>query len=100
MELFPKKLGADEVRRVVEAFEAKFPRSPLGSKQLRDREWKRVPGNSGLLRLCGLLYDEIPQRNVPLQSLGKRALQGFLEVHAVSMALCGGAHLHTLREFL
>ena len=87
----------------------------LISKQLQDRDWKYVPWKMRMSqelheqssmtrphkqpRLEHLLYDEVPSREIPSGGMGKSLMSELLQLHAFAIALCGGAHLHTLKEF-
>ena len=49
-------------------------------------------------RLESFLFDDVPTREIPGPSIGKCLMQELLSLQAVAIALCGGAHLHTLKE--
>ena len=126
-EAFPKKLSAETVREMVARFTRKYPSEPLGPdvmpgprllalvhSQLQERRWRWVPWKLRLSeeqheskslerslkapRLENLLFEEIPSRDLPAQSMGKAQMQELLHLHAVAIALADGAHLFTLRE--
>ena len=49
-------------------------------------------------RLETLLFDEVPTREIPGPHMGKCFMLELLGLQAVAIAMCGGAHLFTLRE--
>ena len=51
-------------------------------------------------RLDSLLFDEIPEREVHIASMGKGLVHELLTLQATAIAMCGGAHLHSLKEMI
>ena len=127
VEAFPKKLGSDKVKEMVARFKSRYPSEPLSpecmpsarllalvAKQLQDNHWRYVPWKFRLSeeqqerqamtrpakapRLETLLFDDVPTREIPGPHMGKCLMQELLGLQAVAIALCGGAHLYTLRE--
>ena len=127
VEVFPKKLGCDHVKAMVARFRASYPSEPLSAecmpsarllalvaKQLQDKHWRYVPWKYRLSeeqqekqsmtrpakapRLESLLFDDVPTRDIPTPTMGKCLMQELLHLQAVAIAMCGGAHLYTLRE--
>ena len=45
-----------------------------------------------------ILFDEVPTREIPGPHMGKCLMLELLGLQAVAIAMCGGAHLFTLRE--
>ena len=127
VEMFPEKLGTDAVRAMIQRFKARYPSECLSpelmpsprllalvAKQLQDRSWRYIPWKLRLSeeqheqqsmrrpskapRLESLLFDDVPTREIPGPSIGKCLMQELLNLQAYAIALCGGAHLHTLKE--
>ncbi|CAE7558786.1 unnamed protein product, partial [Symbiodinium pilosum] len=86
----------------------------LVAKQLQDRSIKCVPWKwrmseeqqdhmamlrpSKVPKLESLLFDDIPEREIPTSNVGKCYMQEILGLLATAIALCEGAHLHTLKD--
>ena len=86
----------------------------LVAKQIQERSWRYIPWKLRLSeeqheqqamrrpskapRLESFLFDDVPTREIPGPSIGKCLMQELLSLQAVAIALCGGAHLHTLKE--
>ncbi|CAE7038940.1 unnamed protein product [Symbiodinium sp. CCMP2592] len=127
-EVFPKKVSSARVFEMVRQFKSRYPSETLSSdtmpsarllalvsKQIQDHEWKYIPWKLRMSqeladqasmtrphkqpRLESLLYDEVPSRELPSQGMGKALMSELLQLQAFAIALCGGAHLHTLKEF-
>ena len=127
VETFPKKLGAALVKSMVQKFKARYPSESLApdvmpsarllalvAKQLQDRSIKYVPWKwrmseeqqdhmamlrpSKVPKLETLLFDDIPEREIPTSNVGKCYMQEILGLLATAIALCEGAHLHTLKD--
>ena len=71
-----------ELRLSEEAYEAKASERP-----------RRIP------RLEVLAIDEHPERELSATQLSKAAMMEILNLQNVAVALCQGAHLHSLKEF-
>ncbi|CAE7197394.1 unnamed protein product [Symbiodinium natans] len=89
----------------------------LTAKQIQDKHWKWIhwkyrmsedmleqqllqrPAKMARLELEKIVFDEVPSRDVSAQGMGRHTMQSFLELQAVALAMCGAAHLHTLREY-
>ena len=124
---FPKKLSSEAVKSMVAKFSQKYPSEPLGPEvmpsprllalvhsQIQDRRWRWVPWKLRLSeeqhdtkslerslkapRLESVLFEEVPSRDLPVQSMGKSQMQELLHLQAVAIAMSDGAHLFTLRE--
>ncbi|CAE7505760.1 unnamed protein product, partial [Symbiodinium sp. KB8] len=124
---FPKKLSSEAVKAMVSKFSQKYPSETLGPEvmpsprllalvhsQIQDRRWRWVPWKLRLSeeqhdtkslerslkapRLENVLFEEIPSRDLPAQSMGKSQMQELLHLQAVAIAMSDGAHLFTLRE--
>ncbi|OLP88826.1 hypothetical protein AK812_SmicGene29782 [Symbiodinium microadriaticum] len=124
---FCKKLSSEAVKAMVSKFSQKYPSEPLGPEvmpsprllalvhsQIQDRRWRWVPWKLRLSeeqhdtkslerslkapRLESVLFEEIPSRDLPAQSMGKSQMQELLHLQAVAIAMSDGAHLFTLRE--
>ena len=126
VESFPKKLDPENVRQMVQRFKSRYPSETLGpesmpgprllalvAKQVQDHHWRYVPWKWRLSeeqhdmsamsrpakvpRLDSLLFDEIPEREVHIASMGKGLVHELLTLQATAIAMCGGAHLHSLK---
>ena len=124
VETFPKKLGAALVKSMVQKYKAMYPSESLAPdvmpsarllalvvKQLQDRSIKYVPwkwrmseeqqDHMAMLRLSNvpkletLLFDDIPEREIPTSNVGKCYMPGLL---ATAIALCEGAHFYIERH--
>ena len=129
VESFPKKLDPENVRQMVQRFKSRYPSETLGpesmpgprllalvAKQVQDHHWRYVPWKWRLSeeqhdmsamsrpakvpRLDSLLFDEIPEREVHIASMGKGLVHELLTLQATAIAMCGGAHLHSLKEMI
>ena len=129
VEAFPKKLRPELVKSLVQRFESRYPSEiicpetisqrllALMAKQIQDKRWKWIhwkyrmsedmleqqmlqrPAKMAKLELEKIVFDEVPSRDVSAQGMGRRTMQSCLELQAVALAMCGAAHLHTLREY-
>ena len=85
-------------------------------KQLADGRWKWIPWKlrtseefmdnkimerpRKVPKLDQLLgYDEFPEREINSNGMGRAQVLELMELHNTSVALCRGAHLHSLKEF-
>ncbi|CAE7223898.1 unnamed protein product [Symbiodinium sp. CCMP2592] len=129
VESFPKKLTAEAVKSMVAKFKSRYPSETLSpdsmpssrllaltAKQLQDRRWKYIPWKwrlseeaqesagmarpSKLPRLESALFDQVPERELTISTMGKSLVQELLMLQATALALYGGAHLHTLKEMV
>ena len=129
VESFPKKLDPETVRQMVQRFKSRYPSETLGpesmpgprllalvAKQVQDHHWRYVPWKWRLSeeqhdmsamsrpakvpRLDALLFDEVPEREVHIASMGKALVHELLSLQATAIAMCGGAHLHSLKEMI
>ncbi|CAE7498892.1 unnamed protein product, partial [Symbiodinium pilosum] len=89
VEMFPKKLGTDRSWRYI-------PWKLRLSEEQHEQQSMRRPSKAP--RLESLLFDDVPTREIPGPSIGKCLMQELLNLQAYAIALCGGAHLHTLKE--
>ena len=126
---FPKKLSVDQVRDMKAKFIARYPSEPLAvdtmpsprllalvHRQIVDKCWRPVPWK---LRISEEQYesriadrphkapkleqlleiDHHPQRDLAVQHMSRTVMAEILELHSTAIALCDGAHLHSLRDF-
>ena len=127
-EQFPPKLSGEKVISLQKAFHSRhpgevldpenFPSSRLlayAAKIVQKGELKWVPWK---IRMCqsqqdsmalrrptktpkleDLLYDEVPQREIPSGQVGANYLSGIMGLLSTSLAMLNGAHLSVLRKF-
>ena len=126
-EQFPPKLSGEKVISL-QAFHARYPGEVLdpenfpssrllayAAKIVQKGELKWVPWK---IRMCqsqqdsmalrrptktpkleDLLYDEVPQREIPSGQVGANYLSGIMGLLSTSLAMLNGAHLSVLRKF-
>ena len=127
-EQFPPKLSGEKVVSLQKAFHARYPGEVLdpenfpssrllayAAKIVQKGELKWVPWK---IRMCqsqqdsmamrrptktpkleDLLYDEVPQREIPSGQVGANYLSGIMGLLSTSLAMLNGAHLSVLRKF-
>ena len=125
--VFPKKLSVEQVRLMKARFVTRYPSEPLApdtmpgprllavvAKQLSEKSWRHVPWKIRLSeeqyeqrmaerphkvpKLELIAVDDQPQRDLSQAHMSKSVMSEVLELHSTAIALCGGAHLHTLRD--
>ncbi|CAE7283108.1 unnamed protein product, partial [Symbiodinium microadriaticum] len=127
-EQFPPKLSGEKVISLQKAFHSRYPGEVLdpenfpssrllayAAKIVQKGELKWVPWK---IRMCqsqqdsmalrrptktpkleDLLYDEVPQREIPSGQVGANYLSGIMGLLSTSLAMLNGAHLSVLRKF-
>ena len=127
-EQFPPKLSGEKVISLQKSFHSRYPGEVLdpenfpssrllayAAKVVQKGELKWVPWK---IRMCqsqqdslamrrptktpkleDLLYDEVPQREIPSGQVGANYLSGIMGLLSTSLAMLNGAHLSVLRKF-
>ncbi|CAE7940090.1 unnamed protein product, partial [Symbiodinium necroappetens] len=127
-EQFPPKLSGEKVISLQKTFHARYPGEVLdpenfpssrllayAAKVVQKGELRWVPWK---IRMCqsqqdslamrrptktpkleDLLYDEVPQREIPSGPVGANYLLGIMGLLSTSLAMLNGAHLSILRKF-
>ena len=127
-EQFPPKLSGEKVISLQKSFHSRYPGEVLdpenfpssrllayAAKIVQKGELKWVPWK---IRMCqsqqdslamrrptktpkleDLLYDEVPQREIPSGQVGANYLSGIMGLLSTSLAMLNGAHLSVLRKF-
>ena len=127
-ETFPPKLTGSAIRQLRLDYESSYPSEllpgprllALTHAQLSKKEWKWIHWRMRLsqsqhdnhvstrpkklakiesLAMQDLILDDVPQRELPTQ-LGIAQLTQLLTLQAVAIALCKGAHLHVLKQYV
>ncbi|CAE7282201.1 unnamed protein product [Symbiodinium sp. CCMP2592] len=127
-EQFPPKLSGERVMSLQKQFHARYPGEILDpdnypsarllayvAKVVQKGELRWIPWKlrmsqaqqdslalrrpAKVPRLEELIYDDVPQREIPAGAVGANYLSGILGLVSVAVAMLQGAHLASLREF-
>ncbi|CAE7197295.1 unnamed protein product [Symbiodinium sp. CCMP2592] len=127
-EQFPPKLSGERVMSLQKQFHARYPGEILDpdnypsarllayvAKVIQKGELRWIPWKirmsqaqqdslalrrpAKVPRLEELIYDDVPQREIPAGAVGANYLSGILGLVSVAVAMLQGAHLASLRKF-
>ena len=127
-EQFPPKLSGERVISLQKSFHSRYPGEVLDpenfpssrllayvAKIVQKGELKWVPWKfrmcqsqqeslsmrrpAKIPRLDELIYDDVPQREIPAGAVGANYLSGILGLLSIAVAMLQGAHLSNLRKY-